>query len=188
MYSMSEFYPTSVEDVEEHIDYGNGLKKKYSYTDIHGLVSEGVKEIIGSEFKPDYIVAIGGGGLIPARMLRTYLDVPILVITVQTYEGDSHTPSSVPKIIQTIDADILKGKTILIVDEVDDTRITLGTVLDELIYKRRVKDNRVKEWGVFVVHNKKKSKAFELDPRALYVACEDTDGSTWIEYPWDSKL
>ena len=183
---MSEFYPTSLEDDEEHIDYGSGLKKQYSYLDIHGLVREGAKEVVASNFRPDYIIAIGGGGLIPARILRTYLDVPILVITVQTYEGDSHTPSSVPKIVQTIDPDMLMGKRILIVDEVDDTRITLGTVLDELIYTRREK--RVKEWGVFVVHNKKKSKAFELDPRALYVACEDTDGSTWIEYPWDSKL
>lgn len=187
---MSEFYPTSLEDDEEHVDCGGSLKKKYSYLEIHGLVSEGAKKIADSNFRLDYIVAIGDGGLIPARILRTYLNAPILVITVQTCEwGHSYCsglPSPMPKIVQTIDAETLKDKNIIIVDAVDDTRSTLGTVLNELIYTR--KDKPVNQWGIFVVHNKKKPKVFEIDAQVMYVACENTDGNTWIEYPWDSKL
>ncbi len=36
-------------------------------------------------FKPDYIVAIAGGGLIPARILRTFINVPIISVTISFY-------------------------------------------------------------------------------------------------------
>ena len=43
----------------------------------------------------------------------------------------------------------------------------------------------VEEWGIFVVHNKKKRKDYLIDTDVTYIACENTDGDTWIEYPWD---
>ena len=38
-------------------------------------------------FKPDVIIAIGGGGFIPARMLRTELKIPILAISLELCES-----------------------------------------------------------------------------------------------------
>ena len=93
------------------------------------------------------------------------------------YNGESHTPSKEPNIIQTFDINIIKGKNVLIVDEVDDTRTTLKWVLDY------ISDNAT--IGIFVVHNKKKTKVIEFDDNLHYIACEETDGNTWIDYPWD---
>ena len=175
---MSEFYPTSLEDTEEHNYSESGGKVRYSYDEIHDLVRGGASMLREAKFQPDYIISIAGGGLIPARMLRSYLDVPILNMTVSSYEGDSQTPIQDPIILQSIDPEIIKNKKVLIVDEVDDTRATIRKVVGEIF---RI----VEEWGIFVVHNKKKRKDYLIGPHVTYVACENTDGNLWIEYPWD---
>lgn len=185
---MSEFYPTSAEDTEEYINYGAGLKKRYSYDEIHQLVTGGSRRLTETGFVPDYILAIGGGGLIPARMLRSHLemrsnhDIPILVMTIKSYERDAYTPNEKHEIIQGVDRYLLEGKNILIVDEVDDTRKTLGVVLSELDYNITYKNTKL---AVFVVHNKKSDKTIIMNSEIPYIACEETPSNTWIEYPWD---
>ena len=177
---MSEFYPSSIEDRDIH---HKPEEISYSYDQIHSLVKHGADLLEITGFKPDYIVAIGGGGFIPARILRTYVDVPILAVTVSFYEGESHTPTKEPEIIQTIDREILRGKKILIVDEVDDTRSTLYWVIRNLSEKL---DNSC-DCGVFVVNNKHKEKVIDLNSfigDMPYIACETTD-DIWIKYPWD---
>ena len=118
---MSELYPSSLEDTGIHEVLP--LKCKYSYQDIHNLITLGAKKLDKINFDPDYIIAIGGGGFIPARILRSYVDVPILALTLNFYNGESHTPTSEPNIIQTFDINIIKGKNVLIVDEVFDSSV-----------------------------------------------------------------
>ena len=175
---MSECYPTSLEDTEDHVYSEAGGKARYSYDEIHELVRGGASMLREAKFEPDYIISIAGGGLIPARILRSFIDVPILNMTVTSYEGDSHTPTQDPVILQSIDPDIIKNKKVLIVDEVDDTRATIRKVVGEIY-------NIVDEWGIFVVHNKNKRKDYLVGPHVTYVACENIDGNIWIEYPWD---
>ena len=108
---MSELYPTSSEDIEQDNYSESGGKVRYSYDEIHELVRGGASMLREANFTPDYIISIAGGGLIPARMLRTYVDVPILNMTVTSYEGDSHTPTQDPVILQSIDPEIIKNGT-----------------------------------------------------------------------------
>jgi len=42
------------------------------------------------------LVAIGGGGFIPARMLRTYLHTPIFAVGLQLYDDHTNIPSAQP--------------------------------------------------------------------------------------------
>ena len=37
------------------------------------------------------MVAIGGGGFIPARMLRTQLKIPILAVSLELYDDSTNT-------------------------------------------------------------------------------------------------
>jgi hypoxanthine phosphoribosyltransferase len=53
----------------------------FSYAQIHRTICALVPKI--KEFKPDVIVAIGGGGFIPARMLRTQIKIPILAVSLE---------------------------------------------------------------------------------------------------------
>ena len=58
------------------------------YDDVHHVVESLYKQIENSNYLPDYIIAIGTGGFIPARILRSYLNIPIICITVGFYSDD----------------------------------------------------------------------------------------------------
>lgn len=103
------------------------------------------------------MIAIGGGGYVPARILRSFLktpgsaNIPMQGIGLSLYEqlppthnSASDTPGQVEeagtKVTRTQWLDFtslgeienLVGKRILIVDEVDDTRTTLEYAVKEL--------------------------------------------------------
>lgn len=122
---------------------------------MHKLCQEAAPRIL-EDFQPQLIIAIGGGGFIPARILRSFLKAPgrpnisIQAIGLSLYEqlpnsnGTSDTPGEIEqlgtKVTRTQWLDLtslgemqnLVGKRILIVDEVDDTRTTLDYAVREL--------------------------------------------------------
>ena len=89
-------------------------KVYFSYSQIHAAVSSMVPRI--RQFKPDVIIAIGGGGFIPARMLRTELKIPILAVSLELYNDDTNTRNASVKRIQWYDEqqglglDAVRGK------------------------------------------------------------------------------
>lgn len=158
------------------------MKKYFSYQEIHRQIARVADDIMGSEFEPDAMVAIGGGGFIPARILRTYINKPIFTVGISYYdENDNRT--SAPKKTQWIDHvdDKLAGKKILLVDEVDDTRATLAYCLTELL-----KHNPA-EIRVFALHQKNKPKLAELPPEVKVVYVGEVLEDHWIVYPWDAS-
>lgn len=99
---------------------------------------------------PLFIHSIGGGGYVPARILRSFLktpgspNIPIQAIGLSLYERLSHNADAPEEEIGTkvtrtqwLDFTALQntdlvGKNVLIVDEVDDTRTTLQYAVQEL--------------------------------------------------------
>src|SRR4030042_833057 len=73
-----------------------------SYRDIHGTVARLAGQILSSGYDPDLTVAIGTGGFIPARILKTYLKKPILTVGIVYYDHNN-TPMEQPRTIQWID-------------------------------------------------------------------------------------
>ena len=123
---------------------------------VHKLCQEAAPRIL-EEFEPQLMIAIGGGGYVPARILRSFLkqpgspNIPIQAIGLSLYEtlpsthpSASNTPGEIEqlgtKVTRTQWLDLtslgemenLVGKRILIVDEVDDTRTTLEYAVKEL--------------------------------------------------------
>lgn len=117
------------------------------------------------------MIAIGGGGYVPARILRSFLkrpnspNIPIQAIGLSLYEQlpssppagqsngvdaadpDVETPGTRVTRTQWLDLSSLEmasliGKHVLIVDEVDDTRTTLEYAVQEL--KKDVETARVR--------------------------------------------
>ncbi|AQZ16691.1 HPT1 (YDR399W) [Zygosaccharomyces parabailii] len=162
-------------------------KEYISYNNVHQLVQQTAQSI--KKFKPDIIIAIGGGGFIPARILRTFLKEPgvptirIFAIILSLYEsvhssaGDEEKMGVEVQRTQWIDYEQCKldlvGKNVLIVDEVDDTRTTLHYALSEL---EKDADEQAKAKGIdvskhpeakttfaiFVLHDKMKPKKADL--------------------------
>eukprot|EP00277_Geminigera_cryophila_P003465 CAMPEP_0179431670 /NCGR_PEP_ID=MMETSP0799-20121207/16503_1 /TAXON_ID=46947 /ORGANISM="Geminigera cryophila, Strain CCMP2564" /LENGTH=227 /DNA_ID=CAMNT_0021208719 /DNA_START=223 /DNA_END=906 /DNA_ORIENTATION=+ len=158
-------------------------KVYFSYAQIHAAVASLVPKVM--EFKPDVIIAIGGGGFIPARMLRTQVKVPILAVSLELYDDDTNTKNQVVKKVQWFDETSgvgkqVRGKRVLIMDEVDDTRTTLKYCVEEVM-----RTNAPSHIAVAVVHNKLKKKEAELPAGVIYMAGEDVPNK-WNCYPWDA--
>ena len=158
-------------------------KVYFSYGQIASAVSAAVPRV--KAFAPDVIVAIGGGGFIPARMLRTECKVPILAISLELYDDRTKTTRDKVELKQWFDEGsgfgaLVRGRRVLIVDEVDDTRATLQYAVEEI--KKR---NEPAAIGVLVVHNKLKPKKGVLPDDITYIAGEDVP-NVWNCYPWDA--
>ena len=143
----------------------------FSYAQIAAAVSRTVPEV--EAFAPDVFVAIGGGGFIPARMLRTEVKKPILAVSLELYDDATKTANATVQRKQWFDETpgtfgaLVRGKRVLIVDEVDDTRVTLQFAVEEL-----KKTNAPAAIGVLVVHNKLKEKKGVLPDDVTYIAGE----------------
>lgn len=161
----------------------SGDKKFFSYNQIHRIVESTVCAC--KNYEPDVIVAIGGGGYIPARMLRTALKVPILAVSLELY-NDTNSQNREVEIRQWFDeaygtGRLVRGKRVLVVDEVDDTRTTLAYTVNELMAR-----HSPVSVAVMVVHNKDKVKTGVLPDNVVYIAGSHVD-DCWVCYPWDAR-
>lgn len=155
-------------------------KLRFTYNDIHMLIKSRVPII--DNFKPDVIIAVGTGGFIPARMLKEHLKIPLYAVIIKHYDDTTDTANEAPEKIQWLsDAQLasLKGKRVLIVDEIDDTRKTMAFCANEI--KREVEPETV---GIFVVHNKDTKKIGALDDDIVYISGQ-TIPNRWAVYPWE---
>lgn len=177
---------------------------------IHKLCQNAAPRIL-NDFRPSIIIAIGGGGYVPARILRSFLkrpnepNIPIQAIGLSLYESlptDTQVEKPGTRVTRTQWLDLssleignLIGKNVLIVDEVDDTRTTLEYAVKEL---QKDVDEAAKQAGraaestnfsIFVLHNKDKPKRGQLPDdivsKNFYLAAR-TVPDVWINYPWEA--
>ncbi|GAA5850492.1 hypothetical protein JCM3766R1_003515 [Sporobolomyces carnicolor] len=204
---------------EPHVNDGH---LRYSYVDVHVTIGNAAKEI-KAKFDPDIMIAIGGGGFFPARVLRTFLkrasgpdgskrNIPIQAIGLSLYEevgafdgseGLTSEEKLGKEVIRTQWLDFstlgnrpLIGRRILIVDEVDDSRTTLGYAVAELKkdiaqqYERLTPEQKAHfpktELAIFVVHNKLKEKLADLPDDVQYFPGENI-ADKWVDYPWETE-
>ena len=131
-------------------------------------------------------------------------NIPIQAIGLSLYEqlptdGQVETPGT--KVTRTqwldlsaISMSTLVGKSILIVDEVDDTRTTLEYAVRELekdveAARQKIGSQEETRFSIFVLHNKDKEKKGHLPEDMMsderYLAAVTT-GDVWICYPWEA--
>jgi hypoxanthine phosphoribosyltransferase len=177
---------------------------------VHKLCQQSAPRIL-SDFKPNLIIAIGGGGYVPARILRSFLktpgspNIPIQAIGLSLYEtlpNEDQVEAPGTKVTRTQWLDLssiseanLIGKNVLIVDEVDDTRTTLEYAVKELqkdvalAAKELGRTAESTKFSIFVLHNKDKAKRGtlpeDLMKESRYLAAVTT-GDVWINYPWEA--
>lgn len=104
--------------------------------ELTGLVSIIAREIVLSDWKPDYIVGLTRGGLIPSVMLSHYLDVPMHTLNVSFRDTESGPESNLwmaedafgydSEAVDKSNLDLQKK--ILIVDDINDSGFTLNWI------------------------------------------------------------
>ncbi|HFC8500897.1 MAG: phosphoribosyltransferase [Neisseria sp.] len=161
------------------------MKQKiwYTYDDIHRVIKNLAEKIRAAGIKYDAMIAIGGGGFIPARMLRCFLEIPIYAVTTAYYDSDNEGQVTEEiKKVQWLDPvpEVLEGKNVLVVDEVDDSRVTMEFCLNEFL---KEKFNTV---GVAVLHEKIKAKTGKIPDGIPYFSGLTVE-DLWINYPWDAE-
>ena len=119
-------------------------------------------------------------------MLRTYINKPILAISLELYEDSTNTMRKEVMKNQWFSSTSglgskVKGGRVLVVDEVDDSRTTLQYAVETLI-----RTNSPSSIAVLVVHNKLKLKKGALPKDVVYISGEDVEDH-WNAYPWDCE-
>lgn len=142
-----------------------------SLSDIDGMLSKLTQMIKKSGFKPDILIGVSRGGLIPVAILSDKLGVESEIVGVKYYCGVKETKER-PEITQPILSN-LSGKKVLVVDDVADIGHSLELV------KKYVQEKGAKEVRLCTLHY----KPWSVVKPEYFV--EETEA--WIIYPWEVK-
>lgn len=146
-----------------------GKKLYYSWQDLENDCRKLVKLLENKKF--DCIVGISRGGVIPAAMLAYLLDnKKLYTVGYSYYTGEVRNKKLVP--VSGIPKE-LRGKKILLVDDVVDSGKTMEKAIDDL-KKRKNKVVSV------ALHYKS-----ELKPKVKPDYFASDPGTAWVVYPWE---
>ena len=141
-----------------------------SWDQIYDLCLELSNSIKRSGFKPDALVAIGRGGWVPGRLISDFLGIRELYSVKAEYWEVAETKDEAI-ITQPINVDV-KGKKLLVIDDVADTGKTLNVVVAHL---RKAGADEVRT----AVLQYKKTSEFSPD-----YAAQILKTWVWVVYPW----
>ncbi len=165
---------------------GTEMKKVYIDDKIlKSYVSNIARQITIARWRPDYIVGLTRGGLIPATMLSHWMQVPMHTLNVSLRDGSELGPESNLWMAE----DALAGKNILIVDDINDSGATLEWIKKDWpsgCFPHDVAWNEVWNESVrfAVLVNNEASEFKRIDYAASYINKAEED--KWIVFPWEN--
>jgi len=172
-------------------------KLKINQHEVNGLVGKICRELATGTWRPDYIVGITRGGLIPAVMISQYFNIPLHTLNVSLRDSeigpesnlwmaeDALGPLSKDR---AVDSDTA-FKNILIVDDINDQGTTLNWIMkdwpsgcfsDDPAWDE-VWNNNVK--FAVLVDNLASKCVVKMDFVGMEVNKAEND--VWIDFPWE---
>ena len=170
--------------------YNNCMKKiYYSWQDVEHQVHEILRQITNSGWRPDYVVGLTRGGLVPANLISQYLAVPMECLKVSLRDDTSQSESNLWMAEDAFGHDMEQPKNILIVDDINDSGATLNWIKKDWQSSCFSKDKRWKEvWGntvrVAVLIDNESSKS-KLNVSYNAVDLNKAEEDVWIVFPWE---
>jgi xanthine phosphoribosyltransferase len=137
-------------------------------------VEEVARQIETEEWRPDFLVGVGRGGLVPAAFLSHRLDIALLSV-----DHSSGEHGFAGELLDKLAAKICGGNSILIVDDINDSGATIAFLREAI----NAKSGEAARLRVAVLMNNIRSRAHaeywgtELDREA---------DKRWFVFPWEA--
>ncbi|WP_246954578.1 phosphoribosyltransferase [Brachybacterium sp. Marseille-Q7125] len=157
-----------------HADSSDLVDKEVLTWDRFGTATRELAQAVAdSDFSPEIIIAVARGGLLPAGGLSYALGVKLSdAINVEFYTDVHETLPDPVLLAPMLDTESIKGKRLLVVDDVADSGRTLALVLDLL--RDMGADARSA-----VLYAK---SASVVDPDFVWHRTDE-----WIVFPWSAQ-
>jgi hypoxanthine phosphoribosyltransferase len=148
----------------------SGKYETPTWNQVHTMLVDQSEKILGSDFKPDVIIGVARGGVIPARILSDLLENSnFTVIRVKSRHGNPDDRRE-PVLIQPLIFPV-EEKKVLVVDDVADTGRSLDMV------KEHVQQQEAAETRIATLYYKPWSSV-----KPDYY---EKETEKWIVFPWD---
>ena len=188
-------------------------KLRIDQHELNGLVAKICREIVLSDWKPDYIVGITRGGLIPTVMISQYLNIPMETLKISLRDGeecesnlwmseDALGPIKRDRFVENENdiagvlsaaSDLLEQgstyKNILIIDDINDTGATFNWLMKDWRSNCFPDDD---SWDEVWNNNVKfavlvDNLASKCEVKMDFVGKEinKAENDVWVDFPWE---
>ena len=129
------------------------------------------------------IVAVGKGGFNPAVRLAHLFDdaLSVYAVVCKYYDPVTHRRSEEPQITQPVPAEAVKGKNILVIDDLTDSGNTLRKIREHLLALG------AKKVHFAVLLHKEGQSVFTPHYFARKITAKEIKQDIWFEFPWEKK-
>lgn len=179
-------------------------KKYYDYLHIHEMVNTIAWQMYKDNWRPDYIVGLTRGGLVPAVIMSNTLGIPMETLKVSLRDSDSESESnlwmaedafgylsasSVPRPEGEPTSDPALCKNILILDDINDTGATLDWIINDWQSSCMPDSPKwLNVWGnnvriAVLIDNLSSNFSRTVDYSAKEINKAEDD--SWIVFPWE---
>jgi len=161
---------------------------KLSNRDVQSMTMDVIRQITLSEYKPDYVVGITRGGLVPALLVSQYFNIPMNTLKV-SLRDHVDTECNTWMAEDAFGYDDIPGRNILIFDDINDSGATLEWIKKDW-QSSCLPDNN--KWQTIwnqnvrfaVLVNNEASNFKDIDYATKLINKADED--CWIDFPWEN--
>jgi hypoxanthine phosphoribosyltransferase len=171
-------------------------------SDIQAMTLDIIRAMTLDNFKPDYVVGITRGGLVPAMLISQYYNIPMETLRVSLRDHaeqecnawmPEHAFGYVPEEVRQTEKsrwDVARRRKILIVDDINDTGETIKWIKKD--WESSCMPNERYAWDSIWGHNVKfatlinneASDFKDIDYTSLSINKAEED--SWIEFSWEN--
>ena len=155
----------------------------YTWRDVERQTQEILRQIQRDDWRPDYVVGLTRGGLVPANLISQYLGCRMETLKVSLRDGGECESNC------WMAEDAYEQKRILIVDDINDSGATLNWIKKDWQDSCLPEADRwFKLWGDTVrvaVLCDNEASASELNVSYSAVNLNKAEEDCWIVFPWE---
>ena len=160
----------------------------YTWQDVEHHTQEILRQIHADAWRPDYVVGLTRGGLVPANLISQYLGCRMETLKV-SLRDHTECESNLWMAEDAFGHEMERPKNILIVDDINDTGATLNYIREDWPSGCFPDNSRwTAVWGsnvrVAVLVDNESSKS-EIPVSYSAVDLNKAEQDSWIVFPWE---